>query len=191
MTPDFDRAGELAFARAVLAGHESSIVKFEKRIQCVPRILRSLNGRRGSPLTDHDLADLAQDTILIVLRKLDQFEAWVPLEGWIYRLCYLEFLNASRKRGRMLRRTSELDENLDALSPPSAPHAHDDLHTALTRLGGVEAEAIRLKHFDDLTFQEIGDCLNMPANTAKTRYYRGLAKLEALIRTYQQREERA
>lgn len=166
-------------------------MKLEKRIQCVPRILGSLNGRRGRPLGDHDLADLAQDTVMIVLRKLDQFQAWVPLEGWIYRLCYLEFLNAVRKRARTLRRTHELTENIDVATNDAAHNAHDDLHTALDRLGGVEAEAIRLKHFDDLTFQEIGDCLNMPANTAKTRYYRGLAKLEALMRTYQQREERA
>jgi len=191
MTRDFDHAIELSFGHAVPAEHESSPREFEYRIQRVQQILRSLNGRRGSPLGDHDLADLAQDTILIVLRKLDQLGTSVPLEGWLYRLCHLEFLNAARKRIRMLRRTSELDEHLDASIYESTSHAYDDLHTALERLGGVETEAIRLKHFGGLTFHEIGEHLELSANTAKTRYYRGLAKLEAMLRTPPQREHRA
>lgn len=188
----FDRVGELAFVRAVLAERESAIVEFEERMRCVPRILQALNGRRGRPLHDHDLADLVQDTVLIVLRKLPEFAAWAPLEGWIYRLCFLEFQNALRRRRREWQRTSEIttepgDPGVDA----GSNHAHDHVHLALTQLGGVEAETIRWKHFDGLTFQEIGVRLDMPPNTVKTRYYRGLAKLEALLRTYSRREESA
>ena len=48
-----------------------------------------------------------------------------------------------------------------------------------------------MKHFEELTFPEIGKRIGMPANTAKTRYYRGLAKLETLMRGHRDREERA
>ncbi|HEX5052072.1 MAG TPA: sigma-70 family RNA polymerase sigma factor [Planctomycetota bacterium] len=191
MNPEFDRDAELAFVRAVFAGERTAMARFEERMLCVPRILRALNGRRGRPLDDHDLADLVQDTILIVLRKLDRFEAWVPIEGWIYRLCYLEFLNAVRRRGRQWQRTTELQEQIEGPPEVTPDHVHDDVHAGLAQLGGVEAEVIRMKHFEELTFQKIGDRMGVPANTVKTRYYRGLARLEEVMRTYRRREERA
>jgi RNA polymerase sigma factor (sigma-70 family) len=172
-----------------LAGNEAAVVEFEERVRCVPRILSALNGRRGRPLDEHDLADLVGDTVLIVLRKLDEFEARGPLEGWIYRLCYLEFLNAVRRRGRERRRTEEWVDDA-AGDSGSTHHTHDDVHHCLEQLGGVEAEAIRSKHFDMLTFEEIGERLALPANTVKTRYYRGLARLADKLRTHQRREER-
>lgn len=187
----FDPARELAFARAVLAGSEAAIVTFEERMLCVPRILGALNRRRGRPLDDHDVADLVQDTIVVVLRKLDEFAAYVPLEGWIYRLCYLEFLNAVRRRDRRRQRAVELDEVAAHTDAKDVRHDHDDLHEALARVGGAEAETIRMKHFAELTFQEIGAMLGMPANTAKTRYYRGMAKLAELLRATRSHEERA
>ena len=189
----FDRERELEFARGVLAGRKAAVVEFEDRVRCVPRILRALNRRRGAPLGDHDLADLAQDTIMIVLRKLDQYEAWVPFEGWVYRLCFLELLNAIRRRGRDQQRTTELIEDHDtaASHPPAAAHEYDDVYVGLEKLGGVEAEVIRLKWFENLTFPELAERLAMPLSTAKSRYFRGMTKLEELIRTYRKREERS
>jgi RNA polymerase sigma-70 factor (ECF subfamily) len=186
----FDQRAEVAFVQAVLAGQEQAVVKFEERMRCVPRILGALNARRGHPLGEHELADLVQDTIVVVLRKLDEFAAHAPLEGWMYRLCFLEFLNAVRRRGRALRRTSELVEEPEAAGVDDlGEHVYDDVYRALELLGGHEADTIRLKHFDGLTFREIGDRVGVPANTAKTRYYRGLARLGELLRTYRRREE--
>ena len=43
---------------------------------------------------------------------------------------------------------------------------------------------IRLKHFQELTFEEISSRLSIPANTAKTKYYRGLEKLRETLRAH-------
>jgi NAD(P)-dependent dehydrogenase (short-subunit alcohol dehydrogenase family) len=40
-----------------------------------------------------------------------------------------------------------------------------------------EADVIRMKHFEDLTFEEIGTRLGNSINTVKTRYYRGISRL--------------
>lgn len=198
MSPDpcvnsepFDAAGELAFVRAVLAGREAEVAVFEQRMLCVPRMLGALNRRRARPLQDHDLADLVQDTVLIVLRKLSEFRAFVQLEGWIYRLCYLEFLNAVRRRGRRREQSMELAELPITGGTDDAGHDHDDLHLALEELGGAEAEVIRLRSFTNLTFQEIGVLLAEPANTVKTRFHRAMAKLTERLNSTRQREERS
>jgi len=36
---------------------------------------------------------------------------------------------------------------------------------------------VRLKKLEDLTFEAIGELRSISANTAKTRYYRGILKL--------------
>jgi DNA-directed RNA polymerase specialized sigma24 family protein len=49
---------------------------------------------------------------------------------------------------------------------------------------------IRLKHFEGRTFREIGEVLEIPANTAKTHYYRGLEWLRRRLRTLREGSER-
>jgi RNA polymerase sigma-70 factor, ECF subfamily len=187
----FDPARELAFVQAVLAGREPEVVMFEQRMLCVPRMLGALNRRRARPLQDHDLSDLVQDTILIVLRKLHEFRAVVQLEGWLYRLCYLEFLNAVRRRARQREQAVELGELPITTGPDHTGHDHDDLYLALEELGGAEAEVIRMKYFTDLSYQEIAELLAEPANTIKTRYHRAMTKLTERLNNTRRREERA
>lgn len=181
MSEPFDPEAERRFVAAVIQGQQEAVVVFEERIRCVPRIMAALNARRGRPFGEHDLADLAQNTVMIAFRKLPEYEPLAPLEGWLYRMCCYEFLNALRRRDRDRRivSTEEVDDHPDAAATDSTEH--DEVHLALERLGGIEAEIIRLKHFDELTFAELATRLAIPENTAKTRYYRGLDKLERLL----------
>ena len=68
---------------------------------------------------------------------------------------------------------------------PSAPDDStvdaDALDRALALLGPPEEAVVRLKHYDDLSFVEIGRLLEIPVNTVKSRYYRGLRWLRARL----------
>ena len=66
-----------------------------------------------------------------------------------------------------------LDESLSA--PPSV-HAADfeGLEGALADLGPPAEGIVRLKHYEGLTFREIGSRLEISPNSAKTHYYRGI-----------------
>lgn len=183
--PDpFDRERELAFVRAVMARHPAAVATFIERMHWVPRMLGALNARHGRALGADDLADLFHDTMEITLRKLGEFPGFGSFESWLHRLCNLEFLNAIRRKARTQRRTVSI-EGADGEVPGACGthHAHDDVHLALERLGGVEAEVIRLHYFEELTFHEIGRRLAVPANTAKTRFHRGMTKLAAILQT--------
>lgn len=181
MTDPFDQEAERRFREAVLSGRQEARIVFEQRIRCVPRMLAALNARRGRPFPDHDLADLAQDTIVIALRKLPSFQPIAPLEAWLYRLCQYEFLNALRRKRR--RREDPAGDQVETVATQATPERSrfDRLHLALERLGGIEADIIRLKHFDELTFAAIAERLAEPENTIKTRYYRGRRRLEELL----------
>ena len=182
MSDPFDQEAERRFVEEVIGGQQEAIVTFEKRIRCIGKILAVLNARRGRPLDEHDLADLAQSTIVIAWRKLPTYRPLAPLEVWLHRLCFYEFANALRRRNRERRnRSGEVDVE-DLAVADAANNMNDDIHRAIERLGGLEAEIIRLKHFDGLTFAEIALRAQEPENTVKTRYYRGLRRLEQLLR---------
>jgi RNA polymerase sigma factor (sigma-70 family) len=181
--PD-DPAHDLALVRAVLRHEEVAVDEFADRLRSVARIAQAQNAKMGHPLDSHDLADVVQDTIVVILKKLDLFVGTGPLDGWIFRVCCLEFLNGVRRRRRRLGRVDLAETPLP--DPATASERErmverEQLYKALDRVGGVEAEAVRMKHFDGLTFDQIGGRLGLSPNTIKTRYYRGLARLETAL----------
>lgn len=190
MTEPFDAtcAADLALVRAVLANEETAIRRFTGQLNCVPRILAAQNARFGQPLNRDDLADLAQDTVVVILQKLHEYAGRAPVEGWIYQVCRLEFMNTMRRK----RRAHHQIENLESPDPgASAADAHLDrqmLTEALAKVGGAEAESIAMKHFEGLTFEEMSQRLDVAVSTLKTRYYKGMARLEEILRTHQQQE---
>lgn len=166
---------------------ESARVQFNECLQCVPRILAAHNARLGHPLRRDDLADVVQDVSLLILRKLPAYAGHAPLVGWIYRLCCFELMNAMRRRVRQRRRFAAAEVAEDIPDPTidresQAWIERDRLLRAIERVGGVEADLLILKHFEDLTFAEIGRVLDLSPNTVKTRYYRGLTQLEQIVR---------
>ncbi|MEM7205062.1 MAG: sigma-70 family RNA polymerase sigma factor [Planctomycetota bacterium] len=189
--PQFAR--DLALVRAARNGEERAILKLVERLRCIPRILTAQNAKFGFPLSEHDLADLVQDTAVVILGKLDLFAGRAPLEGWVYRVCCLEFMNGLRRSRRQpvaVDHTTApvVDERADVAREQVTQR--EQLLLALERVGGAEAEAVALKHFEGLTFAEIGERLDVPTNTAKTRYYRGLSQLEQILSREMEQEER-
>ncbi len=184
--PSLDCAADLALVRAVHAGVGSATLPFNQRMRCVPRILGYLNARLGRPLCHDDLADVAQDVSLLVLRKLHDYEGRGRFEGWVYRLCNLEILNAVRRRSRQRRRFVAMEDPRETVDT----HGQREIETleereqllrGIKQVGGAEAELLALKHFEDLSFDDIAARLSISPNTAKTRYYRGLDRLQQIL----------
>jgi len=178
------RRDDHALVRSVVSGELEPVPRLTVRLRSVFRILRYLDQRAGGILDDHELADLGQDVVMIIWRKLPEFEGLSSLESWFFRICVLEHRNAVRRKLRQREQSSSLGEReeLGDVSAPLAPaRDHDDVHEALKRIGREQARIIRLKHFEELTFEEIGRSLGVSPNTAKARYYRGLEELRPLL----------
>jgi RNA polymerase sigma factor (sigma-70 family) len=188
--PD-DPALDLALVRDVLEKRESAILVLAERLRCVPRILGALNARFGNPLGEHDLADVVQDTMLILLRKLGEFRGEVALEGWVFRICRFELMNAIRQRRRL-----PLCEHLDdATSDEDAARRwrraleREAIDRALERIGGAEAETLRLKHFEGLTFEEMAARVRASVPTMKARYYRAMNRFKSIVTSQRRKED--
>lgn len=145
-------------------------------MRIVSRILAARNARAGRPLTDVELEDLTQDTLLTIWRKLPTYEGRAALETWTYRFCFLELMNAVRRKARA---PVLLDEIVERAAPPEGDGGAGISHY-LRHLTQREAQVLHLRHVEDLSFAEIAEALETSASSAKTHYYRGLQKLRSL-----------
>lgn len=128
-------------------------------------------------LSHEDLRDLSQDTVIRIWNKRGEFQGLSTVETWSYRFCFLEYLNRVRSHRRQRSREGRLAEGEDfGVDAPDLARLLDleQLDATLDELGPPASEVVRLKHFEHLTFTEIGGALDLSPNTAKTHYYRGI-----------------
>lgn len=151
-----------------------------ERLRCVPRMLAAKNALMGRPVDDNELDDLAQETVLTVWRKRADYEGRASFESWVFSFCYHQLMNRVRARSRELRPLEDSPEPVAGSPVDTDEHGH--VHKALARLEPEERELMRLKHFDDLSFSEIGRRLDVSPNTLKARYYRAADRLRTLLR---------
>jgi RNA polymerase sigma factor (sigma-70 family) len=182
-TPD-DAARDLALVRAAHGGDGSARDALADRLQCIPRIVGALNARLGRRLGEHDLADVVQDTVVSVLRKLVDYAGQGVLEAWVFRFCTFEVMNALRRRHRQ---PAHDEAAVDAVVDTAAQGAfqrlvaREALDAAIDRVGGTEADALRMKHFEGLSFEAMAQRVRISTTAMKGRYYRALAHLERLL----------
>ena len=177
---------DLRLTRSVLDGDPHALDELIDRLRCVPRILGRLNERAGRVLSDAEMADLSQDVLILIWEKLRTFRGHATLETWAYRFCSLTWRNRFRRVVRRRRlQTGGFDATVENLAAPEVKHASEfeAIEIGLEELGPPQATVIRLKHFEERTFDEIGDLLKLPTNTCKTHYYRGIDWLRRRMRS--------
>lgn len=190
-----DHSSDLALVQAVLAKQETAVERFVARMRCVPLILESKNARLGTPLIKDDLIDTVQDTLVVIWKRLDSYSGKSSLETWAFGFCRNQMLTAIRNRARrpvpvgiggdaqgsLLERSYVTDLEVDRF---------EFIGRGLDQLDTTHEQVIRLKCHSGLTFAQVGSRMGISPNTAKTYYYRGLKKLEGLLRPHYRAEER-
>jgi RNA polymerase sigma factor (sigma-70 family) len=174
---------DAALLLAVTHGDADATGRFIDRMACVARILAVLNARHGRRLDDHDLADLAQDTVVLVWRKLGVYNETSSLETWVFGIARLEYMNAVRRKRRAPAPIGgfvpEGQPEPDVDDPALASDVTGErLLAALDELGPRDADVVRRKLIDDETFESIAERESVSPSTVKARYYRALERLQ-------------
>ena len=135
-------------------------------------------------LGDHDSAsDVAQDTFLTVLRKLDGFRGEAAFTTWLHRVtmnaCYDE-LRRARRRPMLHVAPDEGAEPEPGL--PIEDHADEvgstiDAAAALASIAEEFRIAVVLADVQDLPYERIAEILDVPVGTVKSRVHRGRVAL--------------
>lgn len=177
-------AGDHQLARDALAGSHASRKQFAERMRCVPRYLAVMNLRCGRPFNEHELEDLVQETLVELWRRLDSYAGLASLQTWAWRFCQQVF--SSRLRSAHRRPPSvAIDEARAPGAPDAASLDYEYVYLAIDRLDPRDAAIVRLRHFDQLSYGDIGRRMELPESSTKAAYHRALARLRELLHPLQ------
>jgi RNA polymerase sigma-70 factor (ECF subfamily) len=143
-----------------------------------------LDGAAWLMLRDTDMAmDAVQNALVRAWRDLPTLRDPARFDAWLYRL----LIHACTDEIRRTRR-HRLDVDIVALTtePASADATsiiadRDELERGFGRLGPEERAVIVLHHFLDLPLPEVASTLGIPLGTVKSRLYRGLKEMRAVL----------
>ncbi len=141
-------------------------------------------------LTREDEArDAAQETFIAAYRNLAKFRGEAKVSSWLHRIAVNQCLTT--KRRNKARSEDFLDDESNEedrvfvapakFSPMINAEQGERLVIVRQAVGSLPVElrqVIVMKEFEDMTFQEISETLELPLSTVKSRLYTALKQLK-------------
>jgi len=138
---------------------------------------------------EDDARDAAQETFIAAYRNLANFRGEAKVSSWLHRIAVNQCLTVKR---RAKTRSEEFLDDEDGseervfIAPlQNSPSRQAEqverlklVRTAVSSLPTDLRQVIVMKEFEDMTFQEISETLEIPLSTVKSRVYTALKQLK-------------
>jgi len=137
---------------------------------------------------EDEARDAAQETFIAAYRNLANFRGEAKVSSWLHRIAVNQCLTV--KRRAKTRSEEYLDEEdggeerifVAPLSNSPARKAEQFerlklVRTAVSSLPSDLRQVVVMKEFEDMTFQEISETLEIPLSTVKSRLYTAFRQL--------------
>ena len=145
---------------------------------------------------EEDARDATQETFLAAFRHLRGFRGEAKGSSWLHRIAVNQCI--SRQRRAKVRGESALDEEneTDAFaspvseSPVRVVEGRQEtlaVRRAINSLPVELRQVVVMKEFEELTFREIADALDLPLSTVKSRLYTALRQLQLRLQKFESR----
>lgn len=156
-------------------------------------------------------SDIVQDTLLEAHRDFGNFSGTTIEEftGWLRRILFNNLATAIEKHvladKRDVRKQRSLDQELGPadqsktrlarylqqdMTSPSTPMQRDEsldqLSRAISKLPAGYQEVIQMRHFDDLSFNEIAERLDRNSGAVRMMWMRAVEKLRTCLKQMEQ-----
>lgn len=175
---------------AVLAGRREAFDLIVQRYQ------RALTYAARGRLGNVDLADdVVQEAFLCALKWLHTYDSRYSFRTWLWTILLNQCSRAAQKIGRQQRVLSPAGVTANAeattlvasgeVSPLEgllARESAERVQEVLSRLPQNQADALRLRFFGGLKFNEIADAQGCSLTSAKTRVRQGLVQMSQWLR---------
>jgi len=166
-----------SLVRDCLQGNRRSFdVLVDRYYKVLYRVAIRITGNR------EEAQDVTQTAFLKGFEKLDTFDPSHRFFSWLYRILMNEGLNQVKKR----RPTVDLEEDLTSRErTPEQDYEHQRLHTvvqeALMQLPMEQRQVLVLRHFGDLSYEEISKVVGVPEKTVKSRLFSARRRLCSIL----------
>ena len=144
---------------------------------------------------EEDARDATQETFLAAFRNLRGFRGEAKVSSWLHRIAVNQCI--SRQRRAKVRGESALeDDTVDSFaapfsqSPANVVEGRQEtlaVRRAINSLPMELRQVVVMKEFEELTFREIADALDLPLSTVKSRLYTALKQLQMRLQKFESR----
>ncbi len=144
---------------------------------------------------EEDARDATQETFLAAFRNLRGFRGDAKVSSWLHRIAVNQCITRQR-RAKVRNEAAIEDEEERHASNFSAPL---ELSPARVAEGSESTQAVRravnslpldlrqvvvMKEFEELTFREISETLDLPLSTVKSRLYTAMRQLQMRLQKF-------
>jgi RNA polymerase sigma-70 factor, ECF subfamily len=137
---------------------------------------------------EEDARDATQETFLAAFRNLRGFRGEAKVSSWLHRIAVNQCI--TRQRRARVRSETALEDETERDAGSFAVAAHESparraesqertkaVRRAIQSLPTELRQVIVMKEFEEMTFQEIAQALELPLSTVKSRLYTALKQL--------------
>jgi RNA polymerase sigma-70 factor (ECF subfamily) len=137
-------------------------------------------------LTHDNANDVLQNTFIRIFKGIKQFKEHSSLHTWMYRIAFNESIRFLEKN--KLKTSLNIDDShiayLNSLTEDAYFNGEElqlKLHSIISNLPEKQQRVFQMKYFDDLTFHEISEILDVSENTLKSSFYSAVKTIEEQI----------
>jgi len=158
------------------AGFRQLVTTYQQRLYQVIR--RQVNSH-------DDADDVLQNTFIKVFRHIDGFENRSGLFTWIYRIASNEVINHlhREKRHRVEEITDHEQQRAEAYVDTDDIPAI--LEHIILKLPERQQMVFRMRYYDELSYKEMAEMLNLTEGALKASYHHAVRKIEEEIKAKQ------
>ena len=146
-------------------------VIFDRHFRAISRFLR---GRVGRQLAE----DLASETFVVAFGRRSSYNlSREDARPWLYGIAVNLLREHRRTEERRLRAYARVPADFGSASDELGDHLDSSVSAALLELTHEERNLILLLTWADLTYEQLGDALDIPVGTIRSRVSRVRSKL--------------
>ena len=137
---------------------------------------------RGMVQTHEEADDLTQETFIKVYKSLDKFKGNSQMFTWIYRIAVNTGINYIRKE-KMKQFVGLENVNLKEEESQNELSSQSKalLNKGIKKLPAKQQMVIMLRSFQELSYKEISNIMNITVNSAKVNYSHAVKNLKDIL----------
>jgi RNA polymerase sigma-70 factor, ECF subfamily len=125
--------------------------------------------------------DLAQEVWLDVLRQLPKLKDAAAFTTWMYRIAHGKAMLDGRRNGRAPTAIADVEWIADKEDDTFSAEDAARIHAALDRLEPAHREVLVLRFLEELSYDEIGQIVDCPLGTVRSRIHYAKVALQRLL----------